>query len=69
MLLEFIQAENNIGTKISYGKSTLMMEAEEFSETLVHFYYATQCHIPESSTVHCHCHKNLKSHKCHMLVN
>jgi len=67
MLLELLQAECNTGTKMSYGKSTLMMEAAELSEMLVDFYYATQRHIPESSKIHCHCHKNLKSHKCHTL--
>jgi len=67
MLLEFLQAEGNTGTKMSYGKSSVMMEAAELSEMLVDFYYAKQRHISESRTVQCHCHKNLKSHKCHML--
>jgi len=41
MLLELLQAERNTGKKCQYGKSTLMMEAAEFSEMLVDFYYAT----------------------------
>jgi hypothetical protein len=59
MLLEFLQAEGNTRTKMSYGKSSVMMEAAELSEMVVDFYYAKQRHIPESSTVQCHCHKNL----------
>jgi hypothetical protein len=44
------------------GLITLMMEAENTSETLVNFYQTTWRYNPEYSHVHTHCHENLKSY-------
>jgi hypothetical protein len=32
MLFEILKSEGNTGTKMPYGKSTLMIEAAEFSD-------------------------------------
>jgi len=33
------------------------------SDTMLHFYQTTRCHIPEDS-FHSHCHENLESEMC-----
>ena len=43
------------------SRSTLLMEAESFSETLVHMYHTTWHDIPEDCSLHSHCHENLRS--------
>jgi hypothetical protein len=45
--------------------STVTMEAAVSSETLV-VYQNTQCHIPEDSVLHSHCHGNLKSRSAYI---
>jgi hypothetical protein len=42
-----------------------VFEAVGFSETLTTYYLATY-HIPDDSTVHTHCHENLKSCKLYL---
>lgn len=41
---------------------TLIMQAESFSEMMVHLYHTTQHHILQDSNLYSHCHENLKSH-------
>jgi hypothetical protein len=43
------------------SRSTLQMEAEGFSETLVHMYHTTWHYIPEDCSLHSHCRDNLRS--------
>jgi hypothetical protein len=38
------------------------------SETLVDFQRATQCYVPEDSTLHNHCCENLKSCRRHLFT-
>jgi hypothetical protein len=43
------------------SRSTLLMEAEGFSETLVNMYHTTWHNIPEDCNLHSHCPENLRS--------
>jgi len=45
------------------SRSTVLMEAEGFSETLVHMYHTAWHDIPEDSSLHSHCRE---SHKYEM---
>jgi hypothetical protein len=39
----------------------LIMEAVSTSERLINFYWTTWRNIPEDSSLHTHCHENLKN--------
>jgi hypothetical protein len=53
----------NILRELTSGmsRSTLQMEAEGFSETLVHIYHSTWHDVPEDCSLHSHCRDNLRS--------